>query len=485
VGKPTLVPVTADGERAQLPAAEPRDGQESRGGPVAAREDSQNRGAGLRMPSNCGASGSAAESPACTGARREAEALAPAPPAAARRRPTAPRGLPAGLDPLARAVDTSPRETRAARNGQTSPPTASRSLPGKKSQPVRWPQGVAPGFLYAREPDWDSGGGEGPSAEEGLIATQLVKISAEADERDLVFGDAAFQIHVVGLRAAHGEGASGGLARLGLGNASSVGQRQRVLYSTRRGPAEGVNALLPAVHYDSIRRESLNNRSKDYFAIAGDRGLVTRGSGGSCETLTLGLRFALFQIQDELQTRSVRTTLDSVDALNGALDSLGSAPAPYFSRLAPFIRVSGALGAAALEQAGCANRVVDADVTFRLVSRDPRRNPRGEVYLRYGYYFLLSDPTASRLFTNLGAVEHIRLFARRETDGNILHQSTKGLSYIVLRVSRQVRASAAPSAGAAPRSPARVVRQVSPPSQEAAQDVDVLSTRAARRPRGA
>lgn len=57
----------------------------------------------------------------------------------------------------------------------------------------------------------------------------------------------------------------------------------------------------------------------------------------------------------------------------------------------------------------------------------------------YGYYFILSEPCSNRLFTQVDAVENIRLFNRRENDGTL--HAAKRLSYVVIRVSEQIRLS--------------------------------------------
>jgi hypothetical protein len=363
---------------------------------------------------------------------------------------------------------------------------------GKSSQLLEWPAGIAPSILYAREPDPSE-----TSATNGAIPTQLAKMSFESDQRDLVYGDAAFHVKVVGLQIIDlDEPAASSFAKLGLVSPSSTSQRHRVLYSSRKDSSEGVNTVIPAIHYDSIRRESRNKLRRDHIHIPPDRGLVARSRGGS-EVLNLALHFVLFQIQDETSKNTVRPTLDNVDALNEILNALSCRDAPYYSLLAPFIRVAGGLGNAALEQAGCTNRIIDTHVSFRLMSRDPLLNPRrSEVRLRYGYYFVLSEPCGHKLFTQVEAMENIRLYTRKAKDGTL--HATKNLSYVVIRVSEQLRLpseSEAPPAGilgnadaqpcdvrAVPEalSPARTSARKShcqgmfPPLQDALRDVDDL-----------
>lgn len=318
---------------------------------------------------------------------------------------------------------------------------ASKSSPGRflsgRTQVEEWAQGVAPCLLYARELTQANGTCR-VGMEEGAVPTQPVKIISK-EEQDFVYGDGAFQIHVVGLKVAQEpQGFSSGLAKLGLGACPPPAPKHRVLYSTRRTPTAGAQTLVPTIHYDSIRRESATQLQREYAHIPSGRGLVTcsRGSG-SKEVVQLAMQFVLFQVQDDLQSKWCASTLDNVDALNSELQKLSSSQAPYFSMVEPFLKVSGALGDAALDQAGRSERLIDADFSFRLMSRDPALNLTrgGAVYLRYGYYFILSEPSTAKLHTCLDAGENVRLFTRREKDGQL--QPAKNLSYIIIRVSEQ------------------------------------------------
>ncbi|CDF39308.1 unnamed protein product [Chondrus crispus] len=58
----------------------------------------------------------------------------------------------------------------------------------------------------------------------------------------------------------------------------------------------------------------------------------------------------------------------------------------------------------------------------------------GASLLRYGYYFFLDAPCATRLFTNTDTPEHVRLMARREVDGAVDMDASKLLTYVVVRV---------------------------------------------------
>lgn len=59
----------------------------------------------------------------------------------------------------------------------------------------------------------------------------------------------------------------------------------------------------------------------------------------------------------------------------------------------------------------------------------------GAMLLRFGYYFFLGEPCSTRLFTNTDTPEHVRLVARRASDGSIDEEVSKSLTYVVVRVS--------------------------------------------------
>lgn len=338
------------------------------------------------------------------------------------------------LSPISREKSS---EIEATRISKSSMRFLSGRLPSPRTQVEEWVQGVAPSLLYARELTQANVPCRIGDLE-GAVPCIPVKIISK-EEKDFVFGDGAFQVHIVGLKIAQEPaGLSTGLAKLGLGSCPPSTSKHRVLYSTRREHTVGAQTLVPTIHYDSIRRESANQLQREYVHIPSDRGLVTCASGSGTEEVDqLAMQFVLFQVHDDLQSKWCASTLDNVDTLNAELKSLSASQAPYFSLLAPFLKVSGALGDAALDQAGRSDRLIDADFSFRLMSRSPALNQTrgGAVYLRYGYYYILSEPSTAKLYTCLDAGENVRLFTRREKDGQL--QSAKKLSYIIIRVSEQ------------------------------------------------
>lgn len=76
------------------------------------------------------------------------------------------------------------------------------------------------------------------------------------------------------------------------------------------------------------------------------------------------------------------------------------------------------------------------EMRWRLL-REGETNSKGRngaTLLRFGYYFFLDVPCATRLFTNTDTPEHVRLVARRAGDGAIDEEASKQLTYVVVRI---------------------------------------------------
>lgn len=79
---------------------------------------------------------------------------------------------------------------------------------------------------------------------------------------------------------------------------------------------------------------------------------------------------------------------------------------------------------------------LEGEVRWRLLREDECETigRNGATLMRFGYYFFLDVPCATRLFTNTDTPEHVRLVARRAGDGAIDEEASKQLTYIVVRV---------------------------------------------------
>lgn len=255
---------------------------------------------------------------------------------------------------------------------------------------VMWPEGVAPSILYAREEEDDG------NATHGMVATRLARISPRHDGRDLVYEDSSFTIRVVGSYVGQQTASSGGSSGVNISGtgAARCSTTDRIVYSMlhvadyKRTGAAGATPpdstsdaadLKTTIHYD-FRNSPRQTMKRPYAQVQNARSLAyTQQSRGT--NPWIAVRFAL---------------------------ALGSR----------------------LEQ-----RTVDADARWLLSARRAHRDVRGASLLRFGYYFFLAAPCSVRLFTQVCTPEHVLLVARRASDGRVDDDATRGLSYVVVRVS--------------------------------------------------
>lgn len=76
---------------------------------------------------------------------------------------------------------------------------------------------------------------------------------------------------------------------------------------------------------------------------------------------------------------------------------------------------------------------VGGEVKWKVAERGGEMRGGGAV-LRFGYYFFLDKPCGMRLFTNTDTPEHVRLVAKKVGEGGIDEETSRGLTYIIVRV---------------------------------------------------
>lgn len=82
---------------------------------------------------------------------------------------------------------------------------------------------------------------------------------------------------------------------------------------------------------------------------------------------------------------------------------------------------------------GGGREVLAGEVRWRLGGEDEVTRS-GAMLMRFGYYFFLKEATGVRLFTTTHTPEHVRLVARRVSDGSIDEAFSASLTYVVVRV---------------------------------------------------
>lgn len=158
----------------------------------------------------------------------------------------------------------------------------------------------------------------------------------------------------------------------------------------------------------------------------------------------------------------VKQSISGIDELGGYLSSYSSA-APFLGLLSPALSMAGAISKRALDSYAKPDRVISIDMDFLLADRERfyksqdrgeadiragrfARLPSGE-YLRYGYYFFLSEPFEGKLYASVRTPKNVQLMVKldesdksppKDADGHPI----KGrkffplteISYLVVRV---------------------------------------------------
>lgn len=154
----------------------------------------------------------------------------------------------------------------------------------------------------------------------------------------------------------------------------------------------------------------------------------------------------------------VRQAISGIDDMNGFLSGYSSA-VPFIGMMGTSLSLAKLISNRAIEHLSGPDPVMGVDVCFQLADRN-RVNEGSAVpgkYLRYGYYFFLSEPVSAKLYASVTTSEHVRLMIRREPEKNPSRKGCKkkkenaaddqcflpltGVSYIVVRVSEPTGAS--------------------------------------------
>lgn len=236
-----------------------------------------------------------------------------------------------------------------------------------------------------------------------------------------------FEVRVVGFSVAEGFG----------GAKSRSTQNEMVLTSsetaikkvaTTENGGYGVDVAVthaPKVHFD-FRKDATDTPDR-YQPVSEVYSLASR-SCGSEERLGVNVQFLIMDI--ECGGDETRATIDAVSSLAGMLHDVANAM-PYVAALSPVLDLAGDLGVKALRTHAKPNRVVGLNMDFKLLRRGDSSVQRSGDYLRFGYYFFLSQPLNVKLYAATRGSKNVRLLLR-EDNGKFVHLSH--VSYVVVKV---------------------------------------------------
>lgn len=166
------------------------------------------------------------------------------------------------------------------------------------------------------------------------------------------------------------------------------------------------------------------------------------------------MQFRILELDDP--SPGVKAAVKGIDEFGGALNMLDPV-APFIGALTPAFSLAGALSKRALDSYAQPDKVISigkfiymhsflchftdsfaVDMDFLLADRERVRSKTaapGE-YLRYGYYFFLSEPVEGKLFASVRTPKNVQLMLRQHSRkvGEMEYFPLTEVSYLVVRV---------------------------------------------------
>lgn len=313
--------------------------------------------------------------------------------------------------------------------------------------------GLAPSVLYARDVTTDK-----------LAPTQLASERPHREDPDLVYQDSSFEIRVAGMFVRD------------FDRYSMAHNNELLLYSVQTDPTSGREAeSLPFIHYE-FQRDASNSKTmpNTYVPIPASKSLVmsdcsrsgqgvianakhrlaSKASGESSKNSKKSVNVQFKILEMDQPNELIKHAVNGIDDLGGFISSF-SAAAPLVGVLSPALGMAGAVSKRALDSYARPDKGISIDMDFLLADRQRVRSgspPAGE-YLRYGYYFFLSEPIEGRMYASVQTPKNVQLMFRRNGDRNapiacrgspvVSRQffPLTQVSYLVVRVSEPTGAS--------------------------------------------
>lgn len=236
-----------------------------------------------------------------------------------------------------------------------------------------------------------------------------------------------FEVRVVGFSVAKGfGGAKVWSAQNEMVLTSSERTVKKAAWTEKGG--YGVEVAVthaPKVHFDF--RKDATDASDRYQPVPEGYSLAGRCCGSEGR-LGVNVQFLIMGI--ESGSDETRATIDAVSSLAGKMQDIAN-DMPYFAALLPVLDLAGDLGVKALRAHAKPERVIGFNMDFKLLQRGDSSVQRSGDYLRFGYYFFLSQPVNLKLYAATRGSKNVRLLMREDT-GKFVHLSH--VSYVVVKV---------------------------------------------------
>lgn len=326
--------------------------------------------------------------------------------------------------------------------------------------------GLSTSVLYAPELVHDNDKQSMP-----FVPTTLVSNRPEPRDKNIVYQDSPFEIRVSGMLVRNFD-------RWGPSNDNEL-----LMYSIQTDPGTtgDTNQSLPFIHYDFQRDGSKSTEQPNiYIPIPASKSYVMSSPGKkgnpqkvtkrppppagsnagmrkvSSKSMSTGLKarpkksvnvqFRILEMDNPSET--IKQAVSGIDELGGFVSSV-SAAAPFLGVLSPALGLASTVSKRALDSYAQPDKVISIDMDFLLADKKrvvDRSAPPGE-YLRYGYYFFLSEPIEGKLYASVRTPKNVQLMLRRCDADNNMPTSMRGdpvvsrrffplleVSYLVVRV---------------------------------------------------
>lgn len=267
-----------------------------------------------------------------------------------------------------------------------------------------------------------------------FVPTTLVSNRPRVTDTNIVYQDSPFEIRVSGMLVRNFD-------RWGPSNDNEI-----LMYSIQTDPETtgDTNKSLPFIHYDFQRDGSKSTEQPNtYIPIPASTSYVMSspgkmssalkgahtapaGNGASkkvrskaapprlnaCPKKSVNVQFRILEMDKPSET--VKQAVSEIDELGSFISSFSTA-APFLGILSPALGLASAVSKRALDSYAQPDKVISIDMDFLLADR--KRVQEGTAapgeYLRYGYYFFLSEPIEGRLYASVRTPKNVQLMLRR------------------------------------------------------------------------
>ncbi len=277
--------------------------------------------------------------------------------------------------------------------------------------------GVTASILYARDT---------PDTTNYFAVTNQIYDAPSKHEENLVCQGDSFEIRVVGMQVAKWDTLI-----------PAISGNEIVLYSIEKDE-ERSYIKPPYIHFDYERDGNKDStKANEYIPIPDSKSYVAgfRAPKSVEETYIdengvqkktrhryktkvknhVEVKFKLIEI--DAPNEAVRHALNGLDDLDGMIGGFSSS-VPFLGLISPSIGITNMVTSKVLERYSSPDFIMSIDMCFQLA--DKQRAKEGTLtpgkYLKYGYYFFLSDPIDAKLYASVRSPEHVQLMLHQDPE---------------------------------------------------------------------